>query len=325
MARRRDQKSQDENSYDEDGFAAIDRKEQKESRHKFGRLLLGVGLTLVAVAAVGGIALALFIGGEEEEEEQTAASNITVAEPVAQPEEEEEEEEDSGYIEPDEKFLGYWNRSGHKDEELAISKITEVSVTFNIWWKDIFEAVNVKAYFASNHVASFSCDKDNTILTGKLYFMRDEDTNKDSIMLEITRSDVKEISKGTLTFTEQHDDPWFEAVEFSTEDTTNEEYWSKDDLILPESTTKDLTAEDIKDLTLEQVQYAIAEIYAQHQCKFDDEKLQKYFDDKWWYEGYIDQKDFSEDVFNDYEFNNVVLLKQREKELGGSGTMTLGK
>ncbi len=324
MENHKEQDPENGDTYEEEGFESIDSREQKESKNRFGRLLLWVGGAIVAIAVVGGIVYALFTGNGEEEETEPVRSNVTVTETTVEPEE--EEEEDSGYIVPDDSFLGYWNRSGHKDEELAISEITEVYVTFNIWWKDLYEAADVKAYFASDHTASFSCDENDVILIGKLYFMRDEDTDKNSVMMEITRSDVKEIPTGTLTFTEKHEEPWFEAVAtFASEDTSNAEYWGEGDLILPDSATKELTEEDIKDLTLEEVQYAIAEIYARHQCKFDDAKLQEYFDSKWWYDGYIEQKDFSEDVFNDYEFDNVVLLKQREAQLGGTGTMILGQ
>ncbi len=317
MAKRKDQEFE-EDTYGDEKFEDIDRTERSESRHRGGRLLLAVGLTVFIVAAVGVIAYSLFVGNEEEEE-AVLPDILTVTEPEEEPEEETEEEEDSGYIMPDAGYIGYWNRKNHEDEELTIAEITDVYVTINLWWKDLYEAANVRAYFASDNVASFSTDQDDVILTGKLYFTRDAEQIRENIMLEITRSDVKEIPVGTLTFTKRHDDPWFEPIlEYSYDDTSNDEYWEEGDLILPESASKKLKEEDIKDLSLEETEYAIAEIYARHECKFEDEALQAYFDSKWWYEGYIEWKDFSEDVFSDVEKSNLKLLQQHEASLTGA-------
>ncbi len=303
---------------EDDSFSAIDRRETRESRNRGGRLLLGIVAVLAAVVVVGGITYALFVGnGEEEEEAAPAAAEVTLAEPESETIEE-EEEEDSGYLHPDAGYLGYWNRPDHKDEELTVVEITDVYVVINLWWKDLFEAANVKAYFSSDNVASFSCDKDDVILTGRLYFMRDSEKIRENIMLEITRSDVEKIPVGSIVFTQQHEEAWYEPeLEFSAQDTSNEVLWEEGDLILPNVDSKKLTEDDIKDFDLEKTQYAIAEIYARHQCKFEDSTLQEYFDSKWWYDGYTEQKDFSESVFNEYETANLALLRQRESLLKG--------
>ncbi len=325
----------DTDTEEDDSFSAIDRRERKESRNRGGRLLLGIALTLAAVVVVGGITYALFVGNGQEEEEESApaAVEVTLAEPESETIEE-EEEEDSGYLHPDAGYLGYWNRPDHKDEELTVVEITDVYVVINLWWKDVFEAANVKAYFSSDNVASFSCSKDDLILTGKLYFMRDSEKIRENIMLEVTQSNVEKIPEGSIVFTQQHDEAWYEPVlEFSA-DTSNEVLWEEGDLILPDVATKMLTENDIKDFDLEKTQYAIAEIYARHQCKFEDSTLQEYFDSKWWYDGYTEQKDFSESVFNEYEAANLALLREQESRLkgeltqqtdAGTGTDTAGQ
>ncbi len=315
---------EDREADEENSFSAIDRRENRESKNRGGRLLLGIALTIVAVLAVGGITLALFVGsGEEETQEEPVPATVTLAEPESETIEEEEEEEEDRFLHPDAGYLGYWNRSGHTDEELTVVEITDVYVVVNLWWKDLFEAADVKAYFSSDNVASFSCEVNEVILTGKLYFMRDSEKIRENIMLEITQSGVEQIPTGSVTFTQQHDDAWYEPVlDFTYEDTSNDVLWEEGDLILPDVATKLLTEEDIKDFSLQETQYAIAEIYARHQCKFEDSTLQEYFDSKWWYDGYTEQKDFSESVFNETEAANLALLRQRESLLKGQLTGT---
>lgn len=85
-------------------------------------------------------------------------------------------------------------------------------------------------------------------------------------------------------------------------------------IIFPNSSTEPLDESDVKSLTDEEVQKAINEIYARNGYIFKDETKQKYYEKYDWYEGKIASDDFSKDVFNNTERENVELLeKERSK------------
>ncbi len=91
---------------------------------------------------------------------------------------------------------------------------------------------------------------------------------------------------------------------------------SDEDYIFPESSAAYLTEDDLKDMSADEVQMAINEIYARHHRKFYLEDVQAYFDSKSWYSGTIEPDDFDVKVMNDYESSNIVLMVERLKELG---------
>ncbi len=57
-----------------------------------------------------------------------------------------------------------------------------------------------------------------------------------------------------------------------------------DDYILPNSSSKELKDKDLKDLSAKELTFARNEIYARHGRAFTSSELQKYFDEKDWYE-----------------------------------------
>lgn len=79
----------------------------------------------------------------------------------------------------------------------------------------------------------------------------------------------------------------------------------EDEYILPNSSTKKLTENDLKDLDAKELKLARNEIYARHGRKFDSEDLQKYFNSKSWYTGKIAPADFDESVFSKIEKYNI--------------------
>ena len=88
------------------------------------------------------------------------------------------------------------------------------------------------------------------------------------------------------------------------------------DYILPDSSTKKLSMSDLEGLDEGECRIARNEIYARHGRRFDDEELQKYFDDKAWYEGKIDADDFKENELSDIEMANRDLIVEYEKKKG---------
>ena len=66
--------------------------------------------------------------------------------------------------------------------------------------------------------------------------------------------------------------------------------------------------------------YAKNEIYARRGRLFQSSELAEYFRNKSWYYGRIQPGDFSDDVFNKYELENIrVLLTEREYSLDSRG------
>lgn len=80
---------------------------------------------------------------------------------------------------------------------------------------------------------------------------------------------------------------------------------SKGDYVLPNSSSKYLSASDVKNLSSYQLMIARNEIYARHGRKFNDSELQSYFNGKSWYNGKIAPDDFNVSVLNDYEIGKA--------------------
>ncbi len=91
------------------------------------------------------------------------------------------------------------------------------------------------------------------------------------------------------------------------------------DYIIENSSRELLTEDDIKDLSLKELNYAKNEIYARHGRKFASKELQDYFNSKDWYSGTIEPEDFSDYSLNDVELANAKLLKDREYSIDPNG------
>lgn len=89
-----------------------------------------------------------------------------------------------------------------------------------------------------------------------------------------------------------------------------------DDFILPESSTKKLTEEEIMQIESSKLGYARNEIYARRGYIFSDEKYRSYFVTKAWYKP-VDM--ISAESLNDIEKYNVNLLKYYEEMWGQNG------
>lgn len=92
--------------------------------------------------------------------------------------------------------------------------------------------------------------------------------------------------------------------------------------ILPQSATAALTASDIADLSLQELNYARNEIFARHGRKFSSKELQDYFNSKSWYKGTIEPSDFDSnyvDTLSAIEKSNIEVLKKEEYSRSDSG------
>ena len=79
--------------------------------------------------------------------------------------------------------------------------------------------------------------------------------------------------------------------------------------ILEDSDKRDLVPKKVEMLSDNVRQMAINEIYARHGRKFTTPEIQEYFDEKSWYTGTVEPEEFDENILNEYEKNNIELLK----------------
>lgn len=109
------------------------------------------------------------------------------------------------------------------------------------------------------------------------------------------------------------------AAEYNHEENINgkksaSETLSEEGIVFLSSSTEVLKESDVKNLTDEEIQMAINEIYARNGYIFKDKTKQKYYEKYDWYKGEIKSEDFSKEVFNDIEKKNMDLLeKERSK------------
>lgn len=88
-----------------------------------------------------------------------------------------------------------------------------------------------------------------------------------------------------------------------------------EDYILPDSNFRYLDRTDLEGLNSEELRLARNEIYARHGRIFEDETLQAYFSSKNWYSGTLTQEEFQDNVFNEYEKQNLIVIKEYENEV----------
>lgn len=90
---------------------------------------------------------------------------------------------------------------------------------------------------------------------------------------------------------------------------------SESEYILPNSDSVEITAEQLSQLTAEQLMLARNEIYARHGRQFDTPEIQQYFDSKSWYVPQYTPDEFEviqEGIFNEIERKNIELIIQAE-------------
>lgn len=84
--------------------------------------------------------------------------------------------------------------------------------------------------------------------------------------------------------------------------------------VLAESGSAYLTREQVTELSLYEMYLARNEIYARHGRMFKKEDLQQYFNSQSWYTPMYSPEAFSESGFNDYEKENIKLIKSVEED-----------
>lgn len=94
---------------------------------------------------------------------------------------------------------------------------------------------------------------------------------------------------------------------------------SGNDYILPQSDYRLLTAADVANLSIREINYAKNEIYARHGRLFKSPELQNYFDSKTWYHGTISPDSFNTSLLSDIELKNAEFLADVEFGMDSNG------
>ncbi len=182
-----------------------------------------------------------------------------------------------------------------------------------------------KIYYSSNDIYRMNAGDGRIYYTEdknkktSVYCMNLDGTKRTKLFTEKKGTSVSHLNilKDELVFKDFEEDG-IVVINMQTGDTTIyhdndnavENNSADDDYIFPDSDTKKLTKKMAARLSKSSVRLAINEIYARHGRRFDDENLQKYFNEKDWYIGTIDAKDFNESVFNKIEKYNIRLLNK---------------
>lgn len=96
------------------------------------------------------------------------------------------------------------------------------------------------------------------------------------------------------------------TTEKATETDEETEETEETDYVIPYSSDRYLTNDDLVGLSSEEL------MYARNGYIFNDAEIRAYFEKKPWYTGTVKSEDFSSSVFNDYEYKNVTFLKKHQ-------------
>ena len=97
----------------------------------------------------------------------------------------------------------------------------------------------------------------------------------------------------------------------------------EDEYVIPGSDSRYLTDADVEGLDLDQIRFAINEIYARHGRAFQTEDLNEYFSSKSWYTPLYSADEFAaieDSVMNDYEKENIKFLAAIRDSANGSAS-----
>ena len=115
----------------------------------------------------------------------------------------------------------------------------------------------------------------------------------------------------------KHEDNIDESISPIVEEDIEEKIISEEGeegIIFPNSSNEEITVEEIKELSDEELRYAINELYARHGYSFKDEGLKEFYERYEWYEAIVEPDDFLIDMFNDIEKKNIEAL-QKERDI----------
>ena len=87
-------------------------------------------------------------------------------------------------------------------------------------------------------------------------------------------------------------------------------YTNAEEYILPDSSSREINAQELQGMSYDELQMAINEIYARHHRKFVMEGVQAYFNSKSWYSGTIEASAFDPAVLSQLEWKNIETMRK---------------
>lgn len=173
--------------------------------------------------------------------------------------------------------------------------------------------------FIINHFSFYSNPSVSSVPVAESYNTEDTTENPSSDTDNEVYNNT-EPSDSTDNFSEQTQ-PSFsvEKADSSQTDTDSQNIYYNSvsgDYVIPDSSTSYLTESDLYGLSKEQLSIARNEIYARNGRLFQDQDLQNYFNSKSWYHGFVAPEDFTLDMLNNYEYDNINLIASYEESLG---------
>ena len=198
-------------------------------------------------------------------------------------------------------YTGYWRIRGDQSKELAIHSGDSSKVYFSLWYYRAANLSNVPARLEGN-VATFSLTSSGEKFCGTLTF------HDDYITLRITESSDSSIPTGVINYTQRHSDSLANGTAVPTTTTA----YKSSEYILPYSSSRYLTYEDIRNLSSKELRLARNEIYARHGRLFKDDELQRYFNSKSWYFGRVRSEDFTDSMLSAVEKANIEFIRSYE-------------
>jgi len=200
---------------------------------------------------------------------------------------------------------------GKHELKLKLSSFKKASIDFDV----VVEKDNLDFYNDFYFLCSYKKSKVKVIRDGTWYskdgvsytninYLDDfQNKAKEYYGLDVFQQKIKEYYGLDLNLDTEYD----EEVNLESEvfqDTRLDEY------VLPDSSSKKLTLESLKNLNSSQLRIARNEIYARHGYIFGDDELNIYFSNKSWY------VPIGNDVnLNEIELYNIGIIKQAESEL----------
>ena len=152
-------------------------------------------------------------------------------------------------------------------------------------------------------------------------------SEEDDSWSDDTGYDSEDDSWSDDTDYDSEDDSWSSDSGYDSDDYDSDDYDSdydtddsdsydeeEEEYIFPESDSRLLKKSELKNCSAEELRLGRNEIYARYGRKFQDAKLQEYFDSMSWYTGFIEPEDFDESVLNKYEKKNLKIIKKYEND-----------
>lgn len=108
---------------------------------------------------------------------------------------------------------------------------------------------------------------------------------------------------------------YIDEPEYGELDTNESEYNDSSEYILPDSNTRYYTMDEIIQLPIDGLRLARNEIFARHGYSFKDEELKNYFSQWSWYEPTDISSEEIENILNNYEKQNLQLIREIESQI----------